>query len=1068
MQGIAFSWLYMVGLDCARRSFFTAGSVNDWVGTLALAPLLRPLRVLRDKGSESRALVYLLLNSLFGVSLSHLVVDVFLAVAVPIMWYKLGMWGICKYWLLPLVFAHINAGNFLEPLPASSFLFPQLKPMRKNMPFYSLEAVASHTDAAAGPFTGNSWFWSVTREVLLWRKRDILLHVFLVVGGLLALLNPAWRNWASVPILLLLPFLAVKSRAAHAVAAIASEGSAKLAKVGEITREQLREMPTLAAVHGMVVDLERLSVTHPGGDLIRSVGGTECTGLFGSMHAFTAEANLVKLREYQVGTLKRCEGEIEFEMNSPFAVDLRAAIRQAMAGTSFYATMGWWVRCAFICVATLVCEFVWATTGNLAALVATGILHALIGICVQHDASHGAVSKNPTVNAFWSYGADWIGSSRWLWFQQHVVGHHPHCNLEGLDPDAHSAEPLLQFHWAPGVMRQWLLRYQWLYMYLVLPWYGPTVIYNWWQLATMSHADEVPISWWIKEKQLFAVMMRVFYYGRIVVAPVILAKVPWALAGLGVPLVTGFVLTFVFVVSHNFTGSDRSPAAKSKRVDFMRLQVETSCSYGGTLAMVLSGGLNMQIEHHCMPRLNSWHYPRIQEAVRSTCAKHQVQYVHFNSLWENVVSTISYMRFVGHHVTSSATTTTMVAVEDKAKVAPTFIVMQGKTLDVSRWAPLHPGGAEVFKSFAQRDAFEQFTAMHSPAATRQLQNMMSSAKLCKERAPIPQTALALEISKAHAQLRAEFEEEGLFEAPVGREVLRFAANMSFYVAGFCVMRFTNWLWTGAMLYAWGMQQSGWLSHDYLHHSVFKSVALNDFMGGFLGWMQGYDSEWWKNRHNQHHVTTNEDGFDPDIDLAPAFTYMNKHAKLNFVQRFQHIYFLPVVAQLHFMWLSSSVRHTVDRKMHLRTALLVLHHILMVTVVYRSGAGAFLWPHLLVGYVLKGFFTAVFVFSTHYPEVRLPMGAENMPLAQQTALTSRNIGGGWIVDWMSGGISKQIEHHLYVGVVSFVELSSSYFFFSLKQDSPCCRGRIWCRLCRASRPCLRGSDCSTQRPTLSTA
>lgn len=37
--------------------------------------------------------------------------------------------------------------------------------------------------------------------------------------------------------------------------------------------------------------------------------------------------------------------------------------------------------------------------------------------------------------------------------------------------------------------------------------------------------------------------------------------------------------------------------------------------------MALTGGLNMQIEHHCLPRLNSWHYPRIQSEVRKVCEK---------------------------------------------------------------------------------------------------------------------------------------------------------------------------------------------------------------------------------------------------------------------------------------------------------------------------------------------------------------------------------------------------------------------------------------------------------------
>ena len=44
--------------------------------------------------------------------------------------------------------------------------------------------------------------------------------------------------------------------------------------------------------------------------------------------------------------------------------------------------------------------------------------HSQIGLSVQHDASHGALSRSPAVNAFFSYGADWIGNSRWIWLQQ--------------------------------------------------------------------------------------------------------------------------------------------------------------------------------------------------------------------------------------------------------------------------------------------------------------------------------------------------------------------------------------------------------------------------------------------------------------------------------------------------------------------------------------------------------------------------------------------------------------------------------------------------------------------------
>ncbi len=61
---------------------------------------------------------------------------------------------------------------------------------------------------------------------------------------------------------------------------------------------------------------------------------------------------------------------------------------------------------------------------------------------------------------------------------------------------------------------------------------------------------------------------------------------------------------------------------------------------------------------------------------------------------------------------------------------------------------------------------------------------------------------------------------------------------------------------------------------------------------------------------------------------------------------------------------------------------------------------------------------MFVFSTHYPEDRVPAGANQMSLLEQTARTSRNIGGGALVNWMSGGISLQVWDFIFC-VFSFL-------------------------------------------------
>ena len=284
----------------------------------------------------------------------------------------------------------------------------------------------------------------------------------------------------------------------------------------------------------------------------------------------------------------RCPCCSQFDFETPFAKELRQRVAQVMGNrpSRWYAPAGFWLRTLGIMVATLAFEWKWITTGVVWWGALAGWMHAFIGLAVQHDASHGAFSRSAAVNAFFSYGADWIGNNRWLWLQQHVIGHHPHTNIEGFDPDAHSAEPVMVFHdyhsagataatkpGTPSPVRPFHA-WQWLYMFLVLPWYGPSLVADMKQLANMRHGDEVPPNEWTLRQRTFAAVSRAFYIARIMLAPALVGGAPWLLSLLLVPLVAGGILTFVFVVSHNFEGSDRHPTAtEAGTVDWYKLQV---------------------------------------------------------------------------------------------------------------------------------------------------------------------------------------------------------------------------------------------------------------------------------------------------------------------------------------------------------------------------------------------------------------------------------------------------------------------------------------------------------------
>lgn len=373
------------------------------------------------------------------------------------------------------------------------------------------------------------------------------------------------------------------------------------------------------------------------------------------------------------------------------------------------------------------------------------------------------------------------------------------------------------------------------------------------------------------------------------------------------------------------------------------------------------------------------------------------------------------------------------------------VVLWGKMVDVSGWMHKHPGGAKILRIFHHRDATEAFVAYHSDQAVEIAKKMAKAGKDVPSHTADPNKSSVIpllteregdKLIKPNPQVVAAFEEcrqkcieKGLFKASFVDEVSKLMIAYTLYFAGIYFLRgFSFWEHLiGFFLYTVAVQQYGWLSHDYSHHSVFKNCpALNDFFPIIFGFQQCYDVMWWKARHNTHHVCTNEMRNDPDIKTSPLLTYLNKlkrtyediiepsgpkdSSKLNKVQRLQHLYFLPALGLLHIYWALETLQYLASRPSKYWWRV----------IIWFLGCAAVYWIFLNAGFwwfcifsFWKGVATGSIVFATHYGEDRLTADHE-FSLAEQTAFTSRNIAGGplnWI-HWFSGGICWQIEHHLF--------------------------------------------------------
>jgi fatty acid desaturase len=228
-----------------------------------------------------------------------------------------------------------------------------------------------------------------------------------------------------------------------------------------------------------------------------------------------------------------------------------------------------------------------------------------------------------------------------------------------------------------------------------------------------------------------------------------------------------------------------------------------------------------------------------------------------------------------------------------------------------------------------------------------------------------------------------------------------------------------WQLLVAAFLAFVFAQLGFIGHDAGHSQIFRTRRVNDVVGllhANLG--IGLSYGWWVDKHNRHHAHPNHEHKDPDVAIgALAFTAgqaRSKRGLIRFIARHQRYLFLPLLlleaVQLH----AASVRALARRGVRHRTQEVALlgvhlagHLILLLMVLSPLKAVVF----LAVQQALLGLYLGLSFAPNHKGMPMLTAEDESDYLRRQV-LTSRNVRGGWIVDYMLGGLNYQIEHHLF--------------------------------------------------------
>lgn len=351
-----------------------------------------------------------------------------------------------------------------------------------------------------------------------------------------------------------------------------------------------------------------------------------------------------------------------------------------------------------------------------------------------------------------------------------------------------------------------------------------------------------------------------------------------------------------------------------------------------------------------------------------------------------------------------------------------WIAIRGKVYDVTEFGKLHPGGHVIY-TYAGRDATDPFSVFHAKQSWNQLPLYQIGKLVGEEISPL---------EKDFRAMRTQMQREGLFKSSKPFYVYKVLSTFSILLAGIALLSLYGatslvGFQAAALVFGLFLQQSGWLAHDFCHNQVFEDRRWNFRAGLVVGnlW-QGFSISWWNDKHNTHHAACNwidehHNAVDPDIDTIPLLAWSQDmlhqaegHPFYKTLIRIQPYTIAPLLSVARFSWLNESVKFMWSPNMKkdrvvAESSLIALHYACFFSIIF-----SFLGPLAAFGFFMMSqvyagiFLSLVFVQSHNGMEIL----SDEQDWIRGQVLTTRNIAGDLFTDWFTGGLNKQIEHHLF--------------------------------------------------------
>jgi len=461
-------------------------------------------------------------------------------------------------------------------------------------------------------------------------------------------------------------------------------------------------------IDGVAYDITDFMRTHPGGaDLLLLAVGRDASVLFHSYHRRlnVAQQVLVKLPRIDIdkiplpspvfGRRSLTPGSAVSSarstpppitsstplhlLNSPLYNEIRREVNEYFArhssssGGPLRSRGGMVLKSLLLLFLTAFTYFLVVFRGVWLLAPLLGILFAINGFAIQHDANHGAFSCSRLVNTLAGFVDDLIGGSGLMWRHQHMLAHHAYPNDSEWDVDSFGNYPILKLN--PALPAKWWHRYQHIYIIflysLIALDYSVMDIVNYLR-GRYAHIDLHPLR--LQDHLLF-IIGKVAHFSLVLLIPVWVEGWAWwrVIGGVYLPLELcgGLFLASLFAVSHNTEQAAYNlpkdaadshggvkAGASSSTGDvpcWAEMQIRTSCNWScsSTFWLWVSGGLNYQIEHHLFPAVAHIHYPAIHRIVKRICQQRSIPYNEYASFTEIFLAHLRMVKKLGQTTSQS-------------------------------------------------------------------------------------------------------------------------------------------------------------------------------------------------------------------------------------------------------------------------------------------------------------------------------------------------------------------------------------------------------------------------------